>query len=144
VKVLVQPPKDSLEAIATEFFSSRSVRTYQLRRAKQRAAARERLRAALVTFENLDADPWAEQARAELQATGATVRRPARRVARRLTPQEFQVARLVADGQSNRDIAAALFLSPKTVEFHLSSIHRKFGSSSRARLVRLLVQQLPF
>jgi DNA-binding CsgD family transcriptional regulator len=49
----------------------------------------------------------------------------------------------VADGQSNRDIAAALFLNPKTVEFYLSSIHRKLGSSSRARLVRLLLQQLP-
>jgi DNA-binding CsgD family transcriptional regulator len=112
----------------------------QLRRAKQRAAARERLRAALVTFEQLDARPWANQARAELQATGETARRRDRPATSRLTPQEFQVARLVADGRSNRDIAAALFLSPKTVEFHLGSIHRKLGTRSRPQLIHLLLQ----
>jgi DNA-binding CsgD family transcriptional regulator len=112
----------------------------QLRRAKQRATARERLQAALATFERLDARPWADQARAELQATGETARRRPQPAASRLTPQEFQVARLVAEGKSNRDIAAALFLSPKTVEFHLSNIHRKLGSGSRAQLVRLLLR----
>jgi DNA-binding CsgD family transcriptional regulator len=115
----------------------------QLRRAKQRAAARERLRAALATFEQLGARPWADQARAELQATGDTARRRAQPATSRLTPQEFQVARLVADGRSNRDIAAALFLSAKTVEFHLHSIHRKLGTSSRPQLVHLLLQQPP-
>jgi DNA-binding CsgD family transcriptional regulator len=115
----------------------------QLRRAKQRAAARDQLRAALATFEQLDARPWADQAQAELQATGETARRRAQPPTRRLTPQEFQVARLVADGKSNRDIAAALFLSVKTVEFHLGSIHRKLGTSSRAQLVHLLLQQPP-
>jgi DNA-binding CsgD family transcriptional regulator len=115
----------------------------QLRRAKHRAAARERLRAALATFEQLDARPWADQARAELQATGETARRRAQPAISRLTPQEFQVARLVAEGRSNRDIAAALFLSPKTVEFHLGSIHRKLGTSSRPQLVHLLLQQPP-
>jgi DNA-binding CsgD family transcriptional regulator len=112
----------------------------QLRRAKHRAAARERLRAALATFEQLDARPWADQARVELQATGETARRRAQPPTRRLTPQEFQVARLVADGRSNRDIAAALFLSPKTVEFHLGSIHRKLGTTSRPQLVHHLLQ----
>jgi DNA-binding CsgD family transcriptional regulator len=115
----------------------------QLRRAKQRSAARERLRAALASFEQLDARPWADQARAELQATGETARHRAQPPTRRLTPQEFQVARLVADGRSNRDIAAALFLSPKTVEFHLGSIHRKLGTSSRAQLVHQLLQPPP-
>jgi DNA-binding CsgD family transcriptional regulator len=115
----------------------------QLRRAKQRTAARERLRAALATFEQLGARPWADQARAELQATGETARRRAQPATSRLTPQEFQVARLVADGRSNRDIAAALFLSPKTVEFHLTSIHRKLNTTSRAQLVRLLLHQPP-
>ena len=115
----------------------------QLRRAKHRAAARDQLRAALAAFEQLDARPWADQARAELQATGETARRRTQPPTRRLTPQEFQVARLVADGNSNRDIAAALFLSPKTVEFHLGSIHRKLGTSSRAQLVHLLLQQPP-
>jgi DNA-binding CsgD family transcriptional regulator len=115
----------------------------QLRRVKQRGAARERLRAALATFEQLDARPWADRARAELQATGETTRRRAQPPTRRLTPQEFQVARLVADGKSNSDIAAALFLSPKTVEFHLGSIHRKLGTTSRAQLVHQLLQQPP-
>jgi DNA-binding CsgD family transcriptional regulator len=113
----------------------------QLRRAKQRTAARERLRTALATFEQLGARPWADQARAELQATGETARRRAQPATSRLTPQEFQVARLVAEGRSNRDIAAALFLSPKTVEFHLGSIHRKLGTSSRPQLVHLLLQR---
>jgi DNA-binding CsgD family transcriptional regulator len=112
---------------------------HQLRRAKQRSAARDCLRAALATFEQLDARPWAEQAQAELQATGETARRRSGPATRRLTPQEFQVARLVAEGKSNRDIAAALFLSPKTIEFHVSSIHRKLSSSSRAQLVCLLL-----
>jgi DNA-binding CsgD family transcriptional regulator len=115
----------------------------QLRRAKHRAAARERLRAALATFEQLGARPWADRARAELQAAGETARRRAQPPTSRLTPQEFQVARLVADGRSNRDIAAALFLSPKTVEFHLGSIHRKLGTTSRAQLVHQLLQQPP-
>jgi DNA-binding CsgD family transcriptional regulator len=115
----------------------------QLRRAKHRTAARERLRAALATFDQLDARPWTDQARAELQATGETARRRAQPPTRRLTPQEFQVARLVADGRSNREIAAALFLSPKTVEFHLGSIHRKLGTTSRAQLVHQLLQQPP-
>jgi DNA-binding CsgD family transcriptional regulator len=113
---------------------------HQLRRVKQRSAARECLRAALVTFERLDARPWIDQARAELQATGETARRRSQPATSRLTPQEFQVARLVADGKSNRDIAAALFLSAKTVEFHITNIHRKLGSGSRAQLVRLLLQ----
>jgi DNA-binding CsgD family transcriptional regulator len=113
----------------------------QLRRAKHRAAARERLRAALSTFEQLGARPWADQARIELQATGETARRRTRPATSGLTPQEFQVARLVAEGRSNRDIAAALFLSPKTIEFHLGSIHRKLNTSSRPQLVHLLLQQ---
>jgi DNA-binding CsgD family transcriptional regulator len=115
----------------------------QLRRAKQRTAARDCLRAALAMFEHLDARPWANQASAELQATGETARRRTRPATSRLTPQEFQVARLVADGRSNRDIAAALFLSVKTVEFHLGSIHRKLATTSRAQLVRLLLQRPP-
>jgi DNA-binding CsgD family transcriptional regulator len=115
----------------------------QFRRAKQRSAARDRLGAALATFDQLNAHPWAEQARAELQASGATARRRTQPPTSRLTPQEFQVARLVADGRSNRDIAAALFLSPKTVEFHLGSIHRKLATASRAQLVHHLLQKPP-
>lgn len=112
-----------------------------LRRAKQRSAARECLRVALATFEELDARPWAERARAELRATGAAARRRDVSAMRRFTPQEFQVAQLVAEGRSNREIAAALFLSAKTVEFHVSNIHRKLGTSSRAQLVRLLIER---
>jgi DNA-binding CsgD family transcriptional regulator len=115
----------------------------QLRRAKRRAEARQHLRAALAVFEQLSAQPWAERARTELQATGETTRRRGVAPTGQLTAQEFRVATLVADGKRNQDIAAALFLSPKTVEFHLTSIHRKLGTTSRVQLVRLLLKQPP-
>ena len=91
----------------------------RLRRAGRRTAAREQLRIAAEAFRSMGFDAWTARAEAELAATGATARRGARR--RRLTSQETRVALLVARGQTNRDIAAALFLSPKTVEHHVTS-----------------------
>ncbi|WP_407562962.1 ATP-binding protein [Streptomyces sp. 184] len=112
-----------------------------LRRERRRSEARAPLRAALESFERLDAGPWAERARAELRATGTAVRaaRPAARAlpADRLTPQELQVARLAAQGLSSRQIGARLFLSPRTVEHHLYKAYPKLGVKSRVELARL-------
>ncbi|GAA2082466.1 hypothetical protein GCM10009780_20480 [Actinomadura alba] len=109
-----------------------------LRRARRRSDARAPLRSALEIFERLHAAPWAERARSELRATGETGAAVARPVASdqldRLTPQEAQVVRLAAEGTSNRDIAAQLFLSPRTVEYHLYKAYPKLGVSSRREL----------
>ncbi len=105
-----------------------------LRRDGRRAEARRELTAAVEAFERLDADAWAERGRRELRASGATLRRGAEE-GDELTPQELQVAQQVAEGKANKEVAAALFLSPKTVEFHLSRIYRKLGIGSRAELI---------
>jgi len=111
----------------------------RLHRAGQRAQARERLREALAGFEALGAKPWADQARNELRAAGGRLRvRTDAAAASRLTAQEQRVAAAVARGASNRDIAAELFLAPKTVEFHLRQIYRKIGVGSRAQLIAML------
>jgi DNA-binding CsgD family transcriptional regulator len=110
----------------------------RLHRARRRAEARERLREAHAGFERLGAAAWAEQAANELRAAGAR-RRRARDGA--LTPQERRVAAAVRRGESNRQIAAELFLSPKTVEFHLRQIYRKLDIHSRAQLVATLAER---
>jgi len=104
-----------------------------LRRARRKTDARTQLRAAMDYFERSNATPWAEQARAELTATGATLQLD-RTGMPRLTPQELQVARLAAQGLSNRDIAAQLFLSPRTVGYHLYKAYPKLGVTSRSQL----------
>lgn len=107
----------------------------RLRRAGRRVDARAQLRLALEIFERLGAAVWAERARQELTATGETVRsRPGTAPIERLTPQEYQVARAVARGATNRQAASALFLSAKTVEFHLGNVYRKLGVRSRTEL----------
>jgi DNA-binding CsgD family transcriptional regulator len=106
-----------------------------LRRARKRVRAREQLRAALEAFERLGARPWADQAGAELAATGETARRRDASTMDELTPQELQIARLLADGRTTREAAAALFLSPKTIEYHLRNVYRKLGIGSRDELV---------
>ena len=105
----------------------------RLRRAKQRGEARTHLHSALEVFETIGADPWAERARNELRAAGETVRRQTP-VVDELTLQELQVALKVAEGATNREAAAALFISPKTVEAHLSRIYSKLGLRSRTEL----------
>jgi DNA-binding CsgD family transcriptional regulator len=108
------------------------------RRSRRRAAARDALREALTYFETAGTEPWAEQARIELRAAGeapADLRTPGGSL-RVLTPQELQVALTVAAGATNKETAASLFLSTKTVEFHLSNTYRKLGVRSRAELVR--------
>ena len=108
----------------------------RLHRSCRRAEARERLRAALDAFGRLDADAWACQAEAELRAAGARRRRALDDHA--LTPQELRVAAAVQRGGSNRDIAADLFLSPRTVEFHLGQIYQKLDVHSRTQLIAAL------
>lgn len=109
-----------------------------LRRRRSRAAARTHLRAACEAFEGLGAAPWAERARIELQATGETARKRDVSTISQLTPQELQIARLVGAGGTNREIGAELFLSPRTIDYHLHKIFTKLGMSSRAELVRLV------
>lgn len=114
----------------------------RLRRVRRRADARERLERALHAFERIGAEPWARRARTELRASGW--REPARDAApvEELTPHELQVALLVAEGRTNREVGAALFLSPKTIEHHLSAIYRKLGLRSRTQLAALLADEV--
>lgn len=109
-----------------------------LRRARRRTEARTVLREALDTFDRLTAVPWAEQASTELAATGERAQRRAVGAEQPLTPQELQVARLLGDGRTTREAAAALFLSPKTVEYHLRHVYIKLGIGSRAELAERL------
>ena len=111
----------------------------RLRRAKRRADARAPLSAALSTFERLGADPWTERTRSELRATGGPTGSAAPAIATdELTAQELQIALQVAQGRTNREVAAALFLSAKTIEYHLGSIYRKLGIRRRGELAGVL------
>jgi DNA-binding CsgD family transcriptional regulator len=112
----------------------------RLRRRGRRSAARDPLRSALAIFEERGAALWAERARSELLATGETLQPRTDDPRRRLTPQELQIALLVTGGARNRDIAASLFLSPKTVEAHLTRVYRKLAVTSRTQLATRLAQ----
>jgi DNA-binding CsgD family transcriptional regulator len=105
-----------------------------LRRAGRRAEAREQLRTAHDMFAAIGMDAFAERARRELLATGETVRKRNAETRDELTPQEEQIARLARDGLSNPQIGARLFLSPRTVEWHLHKVFAKLGISSRMGL----------
>jgi DNA-binding NarL/FixJ family response regulator len=110
-----------------------------LRRERRKRDARVQLLASLQTFDKLGARPWANQARTELTATGAAPPRAAPPdLLAALTPQELQITRLAARGLANRDIAAQLFLSPRTVAYHLYKAYPKLGISSRAELPALV------
>jgi DNA-binding CsgD family transcriptional regulator len=108
-----------------------------LRRNRKRREARDHLRAAMATFEQLGATPWEERARNELRATGETARKRDASTLGDLTPQELQIARLVATGARNREVAAQLFLSPRTIDYHLRKVFMKLGISSRAELTTM-------
>ncbi|WP_433008335.1 helix-turn-helix transcriptional regulator [Kribbella sp. CA-294648] len=114
-----------------------------LRRVRRRVDAREQLRRAVAAFDQLGAPGWADQAAAELKATGETARRREPSTADDLTPQERQIARLLADGHSTRSVAARLFLSPKTVEYHLRKVYTKLGIHSRPELAEILAKGGP-
>lgn len=105
-----------------------------LRRSRRRVDARPLLRAALQTLERLGAVPWADRAAAELEATGQVATRRGSGALGGLTAQERQIAVLLAAGQTTREAAVGLFLSPKTVEYHLRHVYLKLGIHSRQEL----------
>ena len=111
----------------------------RLRRSRNKMLAREQLRTAVDDFDRLGARPWADRARAELAATGETHRRRDDAASiDDLTPQELQVALLLTSGRTTRETAAALFLSPKTVEYHLRHVYQRLGIHSREELAQWL------
>ncbi len=113
----------------------------RLRRHRRRRDARAHLSEAWTSFNGLGAHGWAERAAHELAALGGRAPRPVSHVSDLLTPQELQVAVTVAGGATNREAAGALFLSQKTVEFHLSNIYRRLGLRSRSELLTVLQER---
>ena len=109
-----------------------------LRRQRRRIDARTQLRTAHDLFSDFGMEAFAERARVELEATGEHARRRTVDTLDQLTPQEAQISRLVAQGNANREIAAQLFISPSTVEYHLRKAFRKLGVKSRTQLANRL------
>jgi DNA-binding CsgD family transcriptional regulator len=105
-----------------------------LRRANRRVDAREQLRRAFEEFEQMGAEAFAQRARRELAATGEKVRKRTVETTIFLTPQEAQIARMAAEGESNPEIGSRLFISPRTVEYHLSKVFVKLDVKSRREL----------
>jgi DNA-binding CsgD family transcriptional regulator len=109
-----------------------------LRREHRRLDAREELRTAHELFTDLGVEAFAKRALLELQATGERARKRTVDTRDKLTPQETQIARLVAEGHTNREIAARLFISASTVEYHLRKAFRKLDVESRTQLAHRL------
>jgi DNA-binding CsgD family transcriptional regulator len=105
-----------------------------LRRERRRVEARQQLRIAHTILTDIGMEAFAERARRELLATGETARRRTVETLDELTPQETQVARLAVDGRTNSEIGAQLFLSARTVEWHLRKVFVKLGIGSRKEL----------
>jgi class 3 adenylate cyclase len=125
---------DAFERARTELYYGE-----HLRRTRKRVAARAHLREALKTFDQLGAAPWADRALGELQASGETARVRDDRYRQQLTPQELQVGIALAEGRTTREAAARLFLSPKTVEYHLRHVYDKLEIRSRDELRQRLL-----
>ena len=104
------------------------------------AAAREQLRIAHGLFSDFGMEGFAERARVELRATGEHARARSVETSNQLTPQEGQIAEMVAEGATNNEIAAQLFITPRTVEYHLHKVFRKVGVRSRTQLARHVLE----
>ena len=129
--------------VVTDFARSRLLYGEWLRRQRRRREAREQLRAACEMFSTLGAAAFARRAESELLATGEHARARTDETRTDLTPQELQVALLAADGQSNIEIAAQLYISPHTVSYHLRKVYAKLDVKSRNHLVRALADPRP-
>jgi DNA-binding CsgD family transcriptional regulator len=114
-----------------------------LRRESRPADAREELRVAHRLFVDFGSENFSERARVELRATGERTRKRSLGSNDRLTPQEARVAQLVAQGGSNAEIAAQMFISPSTVEYHLHKVFRKLGLKSRTQLTKRILESGP-
>jgi DNA-binding CsgD family transcriptional regulator len=114
-----------------------------LRRERRRLDARKQLREAHEVFQQFGAEAFAERARVELKATGERARKRGPDTRDELTPQETQIARLAAEGQTNQEIAAQLFISASTVDYHLRKAFRKLGVKSRTQLARHVLVTSP-
>ena len=112
-----------------------------LRRERQRREARPHLRRAADLFRQVGTTPWEDRAEGELRATGEKARERDPSTLDQLTPQELQIAGLVASGMTNRQIAGQLYLSPRTIDYHLRKVFSKLGVASRTELVRMGVPQ---
>jgi len=123
--------------LAPQLARARLVYGEWLRRENRRVDAREQLRDAHDTFSRIGAEAFAERARRELSATGETVRKHTLDTREVLTAQEAQVAHLARDGLSNPEIGAQLFISPRTVQYHLGKVFAKLDVTSRTQLGRV-------
>jgi len=128
------PGKTPGSRIAVHLARAHLVYGEWLRREQRRVEAREHLRAAHDMFGRFGAAAFADRARRELQATGETARKRTVDTRDALTVQEAQVARLAAEGHTNPEIGARLFISPRTAEYHLHKVFSKLGISSRRQL----------
>ena len=134
-----QDTPDTFERARTDLYYGE-----RLRRMRRRVDARKHLREALKSFDQLGAAPWAERAMTELQASGETARVRDDTSRQQLTPQELQVALTLAEGITTREAAARLYLSPKTVEYHLRHVYDKLEIRSREELrAAVLAQSRP-
>jgi DNA-binding CsgD family transcriptional regulator len=137
--------RDALDRLAPTALRLDLARTHLLfgewlRREHRPAAAREQLRAAHQLFTEFGADGYAERARIELRATGEHARKRTPDTSNDLTPQETRIAQLVGNGATNAEIAAQLFISPSTVEYHLHKVFRKLEVRSRTQLARRMLE----
>ena len=127
-------------SIATDLAHTQLLYGEWLRRERRHIDAREQLRIAHDLFSEFGMEGFAERARIELRATGEHARKRTVETSDDLTPQEAQISRLVGEGANNREIAASLFISPSTVEYHLHKVFRKLGVKSRTQLARRVLE----